>query len=125
VVRAAEVAAGLLGMGPGLTPSGDDVVMGLLLALNRCAAGGWDRGDLDQLNRALIDAATQRTTLLSANAITCAAAGEADERLLAPLDAAWGGRAPSPEAVVGLLGWGASSGRDALVGMAVALLASA
>jgi len=118
---AAEIACGLLGTGRGLTPSGDDVVMGLLLMLNRWQAALWPDGDLDPLNRRVVESAYTRTTTLSANLIECAALGLADERLINVADCILTGSPRESECVPHVLGWGASSGIDALVGMALAV----
>jgi hypothetical protein len=107
----------LLGRGSGLTPSGDDCVLGLLLMLNRWQA---DR-DWRRLNQAVIDSAYHKTTTISANLIECAAAGQADERLLNVVDGIVTGKPAVAENVECVLGWGSSSGIDALAGMAIAL----
>ncbi|MBM4425580.1 MAG: DUF2877 domain-containing protein, partial [Chloroflexi bacterium] len=113
--QAAERAAPLIGLGRGLTPSGDDLILGLLLLLNR-------RGDfVEPFNRQMIEHARRRTTALSANLIECAARGEADERLLAAADCLLTGQPDAPTAARTLASWGASSGADTLAGMAMAL----
>jgi len=109
----------LLGCGRGLTPSGDDLVLGLLLVANRWGAGGLPVEGLARLNAEVIAAARQRTTTLSARLIACAAQGEADERLLAAADFLFCGAGDEDKVLAELLTWGASSGVDALVGMAV------
>ncbi|CAG0936486.1 hypothetical protein TFLX_05361 [Thermoflexales bacterium] len=110
----------LLGQGRGLTPSGDDVVIGLLLLLNRWPA---DR-DWMAVNRAVIEAAYQVTTTLSANLIECAAAGQGDERLITVADGIAAGSTSIEECVDCVLKWGSSSGSDALIGMALAVQAA-
>jgi hypothetical protein len=118
--QTAELIQGLLGLGPGLTPSGDDSVLGLLLMLNR-----WHGGlDWQALNQRVIAAAYQVTTLLSANLIECAAKGEADERLLKVVDGIVTGIPSLDDCVECIMDWGRSSGIDALVGMALAVLQS-
>jgi hypothetical protein len=116
----------LLGRGEGLTPAGDDLLLGWLLALNR-----WREAldpDLDRhpLNQAILIAAFEKTTTLSANLLVCAAEGEADERLYAALDAVMceenshvGVQHAEP-----LLSWGRSSGMYAFLGMGAAVLAT-
>ncbi len=116
-----ESITGLLGRGQGLTPSGDDCVLGLLLMLNRWQIGG----DWHELNQHVIEAAYQTTTLLSANLIECAADGQADERLMKVVDGIVTGQPAIRECVDCALGWGNSSGIDALMGMAVAVAARA
>ena len=62
----------LLGLGPGLTPAGDDVLCGLLLGL-RATGREADRARLE----ARVGAVLGRTTALSATLLTQAAAGYA------------------------------------------------
>jgi hypothetical protein len=114
----AVLAAGL-GRGRGLTPTGDDVALGVLLALNRPRRP--KSADLRAFNRHLLASARRATTHLSAALIAAAAAGQADERLLAALDFALTGRGDAAQMADGLLSWGASSGGEALAGMLVAL----
>jgi hypothetical protein len=116
-----ERLCGFLGVGQGLTPSGDDFVVGLLLVLNRWGNMLMLASDLQQLNQRIVEAAYRKTTTLSANLIECAAFGESDERLLNAADCIVTGKPRKSECISDLLGWGASSGADALVGMAVAL----
>ena len=119
--RAVQLASALLGVGRGLTPSGDDVVVGLLLVLNRWRHPGWAEDELRRLNGCVVEAAYRQTTRLSANLIECAASGESDERLMHLVDGILTGTPPMAGCVSHLLGWGGSSGADALVGMAIAL----
>ncbi len=112
----------LLGLGSGLTPSGDDIVLGLLLALNRWGdvlAPGLER---PAFNRAVLALAYARTTTLSANLIECASRGQADERLVTALDGLVTGVPGAESAAALLAGWGSSSGLDALCGMACILV---
>ncbi len=101
-----------LGLGPGLTPSHDDIVIGFLLTLNRY--GRYPYNDL------IIKEARARTTTLSANLIECAAQGLADERLIRVIDCIFTGNKDN-EALDEMLGWGESSGFNALKGMALAI----
>ncbi|MCK4490484.1 MAG: DUF2877 domain-containing protein, partial [Anaerolineales bacterium] len=80
-----------LGLGPGLTPLGDDFILGVILTLNR-----WEQvlipvQGLEQLNRDLLKDAGNKTTALSASLLSCAIEGTADERLLAVLDSLFSG----------------------------------
>jgi hypothetical protein len=117
VTRLIEALVAGLGRGPGLTPAGDDLALGFLLALNR-----W--GDLlcpdlvpQPFNQALVETACLQTTALSANLIECAAAGQADERLVAALDGLVSGNLAEDRIVEYLLDWGHTSGASAMVGM--------
>jgi hypothetical protein len=110
-----------LGRGTGLTPSGDDLVLGLLLAMNRWGDSLAPEIDQTSLNQAILPRLYQKTTTLSANLIECAIRGQADQRLIAALDGLVTGD-PDAEACAASLGsWGNSSGFDALVGMALVL----
>jgi hypothetical protein len=114
-----------LGAGAGLTPSGDDFVTGLLLALNRWKDILWDWGDLDRVNRSVVEAAYQKTTTLSANLIELASLGEGDERILKAIDWIMGGNTDKSSVVDNLLDWGSSSGVDILAGFTAAIAITA
>ena len=113
-----------LGLGSGLTPSGDDLVMGLLLGLNRWGLRLGLKIDLQLLNQALLQTAYLKTTLLSANLIEAASSGQADERLLRAQDGLFSDQPGTAESVDYLAGWGNSSGLDALCGMALVVRAA-
>lgn len=119
-IRLTETLLPLLGMGSGLTPSGDDFIIGLLLSINRWGSVLLPGDDLSILNKNLVEAAYRDTTTLSANLIECAALGLADERLIQANDYLAVGNYQLPEISSGLLNWGNSSGVDALVGMITA-----
>jgi Protein of unknown function (DUF2877) len=113
----------LLGSGPGLTPSADDFIVGLLLVLNRWRIPPWTKDGLGNLNHRVVEAAYHKTTTLSANLIECATQGLANERLINAVDLLVTGVGQEPEVVTHLLEWGNSSGVDAFAGMAVVLKA--
>lgn len=98
----------LLGLGPGLTPSGDDLLAGALLARAR-------RGAAPASPEALLAVARRRTTTLACNLLELAARGLADERLVNLADHVNAG-VPCERT---FLDWGAHSGVDALLGMAL------
>jgi hypothetical protein len=115
-----QIIAGLtsvLGQGRGLTPSGDDLAIGLLLMLNRW----YTARDWTEVNRTVIEMAYRTTTTISANLIECATDGQGDERLIILVDGIATGSASIDECVACVLGWGSSSGLDALIGMALAV----
>jgi hypothetical protein len=112
----------LIGSGRGLTPAGDDLVCGFLLAINRWEMGKFRGDELKELNLELSKEAYQKTTTLSANLIELASQGEGDERLIIILDSIYGAD-PSPhEAAKLLLTYGSSSGLDAFTGMVIAII---
>lgn len=110
-----------MGLGRGLTPSGDDLIAGVLLALNRYptqVCPGLPRQDL---NRILIQNARKQTTRLSANIIEQAANGLADERLLKALDGIMTGENAVETSIHEICHLGHSSGVDTLTGITLAL----
>ena len=112
---------GLLGLGPGLTPSGDDLVMGFLLAMSR-----WSQRASSQeaafYSQQLLPSLHRLTGHLSASLITCAGRGQADERLIQALDGLVTGSLEAEACVRALSTWGSSSGFDALAGMVIFLM---
>jgi len=118
---AANALCTLLGWGEGLTPSGDDFVIGWLLSLNRWGDLLLPGADMSRLNHQLVTTAYRKTTTLSANLIECAALGQGDERLVEAVDFLICGGSGEDQIVTNLLNWGNKSGSDAFVGMAVAL----
>jgi len=106
-----------LGCGTGLTPAGDDLIVGLLLTLNRW---GWLLNPglrPREINLPIVQAARQRTTALSSNLIECAAQTQADERLILALDSLMTGEPDQATCIACLRDYGNSSGRDSLLGM--------
>lgn len=114
---------GFFGLGSGLTPSGDDLVLGFLLALQRWGHALASEPEFVELTRQLLPLAYQKTTTLSANLIECASLGQADERLLLALDGIMTANPDPPTCAAALAAWGNTSGHDALVGMALVLQA--
>jgi hypothetical protein len=111
-----------LGLGEGLTPAGDDLVLGYLLAINRWGDLLCPDLDVPGSNRTIRQAAYRKTSTLSANLIECASLGQADERLVLALDSILTG-APGPDAcVTHLLSWGHTSGAHVLAGMTRAII---
>ncbi len=86
---AVEAAEHLVGLGPGLVPSGDSVVSGVLLALR--LLGGVISGGTravwlaNWLSEAATFKAAQRTTALAASLLHCAARGQAAAEVSAVL----------------------------------------
>jgi hypothetical protein len=114
----ALAAAGLLGRGPGLTPSGDDVLAGFLLgalAFGRCADG---------VLRIVEEQAARATTALSAQLLTQAVEGYCVPELATVL-AASSGRPVPPNAIARLLAVGHTSGAALAHGVVAAASAPA
>jgi len=107
-------AAQLIGLGPGLTPSGDDYLGGVLVALRWIGRGA----QADSLWRWLEPRIAQRTSAISAAHLAAAAGGEVHEALHQVLSdlSAW--EAPDFLPGLGRLdAIGHTSGWDALAGI--------
>jgi hypothetical protein len=105
----AAAAGQLAGLGSGLTPAGDDFLIGVMAAL-------WLTGQRALLPK-LANIAAPRTTALSAAFLRAAAQGEFIEPWHALAQALCTGEVESfRRAVEGVAQFGASSGRDALAG---------
>ncbi len=119
--EAGEVCHKLLGRGEGLTPAGDDLLLGWLLTLNRWGQVLLPDFDLQPLNETIVQDAYEKTTTISANLIECATGGEGDERLLAVIDAIVCEMGGQEKLIEDLLSWGSSSGAYAFMGMGAAI----
>ena len=109
----ADEAAILVGLGPGLTPSGDDFLGGVMLALQHVHRETQARGLWRWLEPRLA-----RTSAISAAHLAAAAAGEGHEALHAALLHLFQRQPGWPAALDRLDAIGHCSGWDALAGMA-------
>ncbi len=109
-----DAAAGLIGLGPGLTPSGDDLVGGVLCALH---AAGFKEAATRLAGWAL-PIATTATSRISYAHLACAAEGECGETLNDAMVALLSGQPPDLQRIDSI---GHTSGWDALAGVALAL----
>jgi len=113
--------APLIGLGPGLTPSGDDYLGGLMVALSLVGR----RGLRDRLWQAIEPLTIERTTAISRVHLAAAAEGLGSAALHATLAAILSGASDRVAAAcAGLAGVGHSSGWDGLAG-ALCLLRAA
>jgi hypothetical protein len=120
VIKACEV---LLGRGSGLTPAGDDIILGLLLAFRRWGSILYPMPDLKKVLLEVPQAAHMKTTTLSANLIECASQGQADLRLIQALDGLITGQPDLDICAEYLADWGSSSGVEVLCGIGAVLAA--
>lgn len=109
----ADAACALIGFGEGLTPAGDDCVLGALAAVHRLAPG-WLAARAGQPDR-LAEAARSRTTDLARDFLLEALDGRFAEPVLALLTAPTDDQAE--KAAGRLLSMGATSGADTLCGI--------
>ncbi|QYC43511.1 hypothetical protein Nocox_29635 [Nonomuraea coxensis DSM 45129] len=117
----ATAAEQLVGLGPGLTPSGDDVLAGLLVTLRHLGtATGTERAVwlAGWLAATVTFDARTRTTPLSATLLHCAARGEASPEVTAVLRGVAGAQQLEP-ALRRLRRVGHTSGADLAQGVAI------
>lgn len=113
-----DAADRLIGLGPGLTPSGDDALAGVEAALHVTGhpLAGAVSDALDDLDR--------RTTVVSAAMLRHAVRGEAPERihrLMAAILDPTTDRHGLTKGIRDTVAWGATSGSDTLAGVLVGL----
>ena len=117
---AAGVAAeSLVGLGPGLTPSGDDALVGMAAAVTAMAApGSFDATFLG----AVADSAPARTTMVGATFLRHASAGQFSASVHQLMGVLIGPDASDAHATIErCVAYGATSGADTLVGALMGL----
>ena len=110
-----RAASKLAGLGGGVTPAGDDFVLGAIHALWASA----DRNRATELARAMVDAVGSRTNAVSLAWLRAAARGEAANEWHALFEAVLAGR-PIDQVTRHLIRRGHTSGADALAGFVLA-----
>lgn len=121
----ADPPTAVLGRGPGATPTGDDIVSGVLLALDRTADGARHRR-VRAAGEAVVSAASDRTTTVSTALLAQAARGRAADRIDAAIDAVLGAGDPPDgweSTVRSAADVGHTSGVDLLLGALLVPLA--
>ena len=116
---APRAANALFGLGPGLTPAGDDFVGGALIALR--AAG--QAALTDRISAWALALAEKSTGKISRAHLRCAAGGEGHEALHEFLRVLHQGQQAIERALAALSRVGHNSGRDAAAGALLALTA--
>ena len=119
--RLKVVTSSLAGLGPGLTPAGDDFIAGILLALAIVRA---QRGDpaLNEIAHLLVETAAPRTHEISAAYLRAAYDGQVNDRWDPLLAALAAGDAEHITAAAGpVLATGETSGADMLAGFVVGI----
>lgn len=121
--RIVAFAGRLAGLGPGLTPAGDDWLAGWLVGLRAAAAMNGARPplDLNAVGRAVVGSARPRTSRLSLAFLQAAADGAVAEPWQALLAAlADAEQTPLRHAAAEIMRYGATSGSDMLAGFLAA-----
>ncbi|MFI7421469.1 DUF2877 domain-containing protein [Nonomuraea sp. NPDC049684] len=123
LLGAVTAAERLVGLGPGLTPSGDDVLAGLLVTLRHLGTATGTRRAVwlaDWLAATVTYDARTRTTPISATLLHCAARGEASPEVTGVLRGIAGRQALEP-ALRRLHRLGHTSGADLAQGISIGL----
>lgn len=109
-----------VGRGSGLTPSGDDLLCGICLAITRYRSNWMFTEDyavwMDEIHQIM----KQRTTSLSQALFSATMQGLADERLIRSIDALMNNQHVE-EVIQPVSTWGSSSGFDTLAGAMLAI----
>lgn len=120
-------ASELIGLGPGLTPSGDDFLVGVMATLARGGGGGGAalRAALEAISWAV--AQREHTTSdVSRHYLRLATSGHFGQSLTELLDAfTWSSSVEQERCIRQLLAIGSSSGADTLAGIALGMAAIA
>jgi len=108
----------LLGLGHGLTPSGDDMLGGLMATLVLVGQGtGFPSAPIEHLRRCIRENAPKRTTTLSSHLLRYACEGMVCDLFFALIVALALGRAEVKRRAKAALKWGGSSGEDTTLGI--------
>lgn len=119
-VKGVKVAAkNIVGLGVGLTPSADDVLSGLMVALVLCVKNGLANGSFYlRASRAIAETSVGRSATLSQEFLEQASMGRSNEKVTRLVESICAG---SPSEVVGstsdLIAMGHSSGTDTTIGV--------
>jgi hypothetical protein len=113
-----SVARQLIGSGQGLTPSGDDLLTGLLFMQKRWFENiEW----LDEIDQNLMNEFQQHTTAQSSTLFLCALQGEAIAYIQEMSDTLMNTDIPFDKQAIQLARWGNSSGADVFLGIILAI----
>lgn len=116
--QAVSVACGAVGLGPGLTPSSDDFLVGYLSGLGTTALECRERKEFIEILRDAIRAAAKHTSLISRAQLEHAADGHTSDLLVGMLEAiADGDIKRTLTATSHVLELGSTSGADTALGL--------
>lgn len=115
--------SGLIGLGTGLTPSGDDFLTGMCLTSHRYNKIHKPLGLFSNWFIDLYPMISAKTTVLSTALFSAALQGSADERLIQVFDLILSGRMIKEEIIPIVSSWGSSSGFDSLAGFYILMKA--
>lgn len=113
-----QISKQLVGSGRGLTPSGDDLLMGLLFMWHRWFSHHtW----IEDIGTELLTEFHANTTAVSSTLFQCALHGEADARIQEMSDVLMNSQITFDQQAIELSRWGNSSGADVFLGMMLAI----
>lgn len=113
-----KASTGLVGLGPGLTPSADDMLSGMMVALVLGSLNGCGPRSARTLTSAISDAAEGRTTALSLEFLRQAALGRSNERVTRLVEGIFTGtKLEARNLLFHVLSMGETSGTDMAVGV--------
>ena len=117
-VGAERAARGLVGLGPGLTPSADDMLSGIMVSLVLGSRNGVGYEGISEFTSRIAAVSGSGTSALSREFLVQAAAGRANERLLRLVEAVYTGT-PSEvrDATLDVIRIGHTSGTDMTAGV--------
>lgn len=118
-----RTATSLIGLGPGLTPSGDDFLSGMGLAVSRYSEMIMTLKKYLPWFDALIPIFYRKTTMLSAALYSASVSGTADERLITAFDAIMRKDVSIEDVILNISTWGSSSGFDSISGFYILMKA--
>ena len=106
----------LIGLGTGLTPSGDDFLSGMALGIARFSKIIPVLSKYLPWFEALIPIFEKKTTLLSSELFKVSLLGSADERIIGAFDSVMRKNIAKDEVILPISNWGSSSGFDMMSG---------
>ena len=119
----AEAARAMIGLGPGVTPSGDDILIGFLAGLWSTAGKDWKRiSFIESFGNELANIA-QNTNEISRTYLALAAQGQFSSSLSRLTESIAGGAEDLAEAAEAAMRVGHSSGMDSVTGLLIGLAA--
>jgi hypothetical protein len=118
------VARDLIGLGTGLTPSGDDFLSGMALAIARYSPVLPILSKYRLWFEALFPRFKEKTTLLSSELFKVSLLGSADERIIGAFDSVMQSNMEKDGVILPISKWGSSSGFDMMSGFYLLLKAN-
>lgn len=119
LIEIANASRGIAGFGPGLTPSSDDMLIGLMISLIYASyCYSWDKERVEAINSAILKGAEGRTTQLSYEMMGYAAKGEVTNNIHRLMSCIYSNSTKLIyENALDVMDYGETSGSDMLCGI--------